>query len=103
MREELYYILNGVLFIKGVKKDLPRPVEEVLYSSEKIIFRYVVDGKTFDNRNIGAFSKNGDFLWFIEESCPKDKFNEYYKMYLNEDNELVSRIWAGQEFLIDSK
>jgi len=79
-----FHIVDGKLYIQGVKKDLLRPVENIVYTSNRIIFQFLVDGKTFDNRNIGAFDEAGNFLWFIEESCPKDKFNEYYKMYINE-------------------
>jgi len=98
---EIFRVVDGDLYINEVRLSLTRPVDKALILSNKIIFQYVVDGETFDNRNIGAFDKEGNLLWLIEESCPKETFNEYYKMYVSDSGELIARIWAGQEFVID--
>jgi hypothetical protein len=98
---EKFRVVDGDLYINESKILLTRPVDKALLVSNKVIFLYVVDGETFDNRNIGAFDEKANLLWLIEESCPKETFNEYYKMYVNDDGELVARIWAGQEFTID--
>ena len=63
----IYELIGGVLFVSGKQVSLPRAVEQVLVVGDKVIYRFVADGKVVTNRNIGAITFNGDRSWTIGE------------------------------------
>jgi hypothetical protein len=95
-------VKNGHIFIGNSKIDLPRKVDQILIADDKIIYRFVVDGKDVSNRNIGALNFLGEPEWVIAEVDSKAKFKEYDRMYINEKGELIACCYIGVDCLVDT-
>lgn len=92
-------IRNGNLFLDNSKIDLPRKVEQALVVDDKVIYRFVVDGKNVSNRNVGALDFNGNTEWVIQEVNSKLDFKEYTKIRI-ENGELIASNWTGMSYKV---
>jgi hypothetical protein len=103
MNSSLIQIENGVLIIGDKHIELSHPVAEVKEWKNYIIVRVEPPVEELFNRNVFAFTKEGDCVWQIEESphgTEKDK--PYVGIFVDDRDNLIAANWNGVDYSVDT-
>ena len=102
MSTNSFVVKDGSLFIGDRRLELPYPVEDVVECKGVIVVRIEPPAGVIFNRNVFAFTAQGDSLWQIEESphgTEKDK--PYVGILLSQEGSLVVANWIGVDYLVN--
>lgn len=97
-------IKGGVLWIQGKAIGLPHPVVDVKVLGETVVAKVESEPGDIFNRNVYAFSSDGELLWQIEESphgAETDK--PYVDIGVDNSGKLVAGNWNGVDYFVDIK
>ena len=104
MSTNFFKVKEGSVFIANRSIGLPYPVGEVVECRDAIVVRVEPPAGVIFNRNVFAFTAQGDLLWQIEESphgTEKDK--PYVGILVSQDGSLVVANWIGVDYLVNVK
>lgn len=100
MSANSFEVKDGSLFISGKCMDLPYPVGQVMKCNDAIIARLELPSGVIFNRNVFAFSAQGDLLWQIEESPHGTEKDKPY-VGISQNGALVAANWIGVDYLVN--
>lgn len=102
MSTNSFEVKNGSIFIADRRLDLPYSIGQVVKFNDIIIARLEPPAGVIFNRNVFAFTAQGDLLWQIEESphgTEEDK--PYVGIFLSQDGSLIAANWIGVDYLVN--
>lgn len=97
-----FEVRDGALIIANRRLDLTHTVAQILECHDTIIVRSDPPAGMILNRNLFAFTTQGDLLWQIEESphgTQKDK--PYVGLIISQDGLLVAANWIGLDYTVN--
>ncbi len=104
MNAENFQTKDGALVIAGRPVELPFPVQEVVECQDSIIVMIEPSAGVIFNRNVFAFSAQGELIWQIEE-CPHgtEVDKPFIGISCNNDDRIIASNWIGVDYLVDAR
>lgn len=97
-----FRIEGGVLWIQGKAISLPHPVVDVKVLGKTVVAKVESDPGNVFNRNVFAFSADGELLWQIEESPHGTETDKpYVDIGVDKSGNLVAGNWNGVDYFVD--
>jgi hypothetical protein len=103
MNSSFIQIENGVLIIGNKHIELSYPVAEIKEWKNYIVVRVEPSAGELFNRNVFAFTKQGDCVWQIEESPHgTEKGKPYVEILVDDSGNLIAANWNGVDYSVDA-
>lgn len=99
----MFEVIDKRLLINNRVFSFPYPVVDVVLVEQLIVLMVEPSSGIIFNRNVYAFSDEGDFVWQIAESPHGAGDNPYVAIRLDHQNRLLACSWNGNDYLVDSK
>lgn len=96
-----FLVDDGALFVHGRRISTPFPVLQYVVDKNAVIVLLRAPAGTIYNRNIHAYSTQGQLLWTIPETPHGGTKDQPYVGIEATSAGLVARNWNGVEYVID--